>query len=276
MHLRTQDIRQEFKRLLANRKFTSVNRETSMTGLVGSSTIEIVGATFIADEDSIFGKVNWDYVRREEEWYNSMSLNVNDIPGGPPEIWKAVADKTTGEINSNYGWCIYSPDNVLKDWDEQGEEIWLKMTQDGECIRNPMNQYRFALDELKRNQESRRAIMIYTRPNMWLDYNEGGRSDFMCTNAVQYLIRDGALHAVVQMRSNDSIFGFRNDRAWQKHVLEQLAGDLGVAVGSLYWNVGSLHIYARHYYLVDHFAKTGEISISKSDYESQYPDSPFC
>jgi thymidylate synthase len=241
MHLRTQDIRQEFKRLLAERKFTTVNREGSMTGLVGSTTIEIIGASFIADEDSIFGEVNWDYVRREEEWYNSQSLNVNDIPGGPPAVWKAVADKTTGEINSNYGWCIYSKDNIANEFGE------VPLEESGLI----MSQYDAALNELKKNPESRRAIMIYTRPSMWLDYNKGGRSDFMCTNAVQYLIRDGAVHAVVQMRSNDAVFGYKNDRAWQQHVLQKLAGELGLPVGNLYWNVGSLHVYARHYHLVD-------------------------
>ena len=58
-YLRTADIRQQFKDLLAARKFTAINREASMTSLVGSTTIEIVGASFIADEDAIFGKVSW-------------------------------------------------------------------------------------------------------------------------------------------------------------------------------------------------------------------------
>ena len=99
--------------------------------------------------------------------------------------------------------------------------------------------------------------MIYTRPFMWYDYNLNGRSDFMCTNDVQYLIRDGAVHAVVQMRSNDAVFGYKNDRAWQQHVLERLTAELSTAsgnsyrVGHLYWNVGSLHVYSRHYHLVD-------------------------
>ena len=241
--LRTADVREEFKRLLTDKKFTSVNREASMQALAGSTTIEIIGASFIADEDSIFGEVNWDYVRREEEWYNSMSLNVNDIPGGTPAIWKAVADKTTGEINSNYGWAIYSPQNI------GAPRV---TSEDGY-----MSQYKFALQELQANPESRRAMMIYTRPSMWLDYNKGGRSDFMCTNAVQYVIRDGALHAIVQMRSNDAVFGYKNDRAWQQHVLEKLTSELNedrinpLAVGNLYWNVGSLHVYSRHYHLVD-------------------------
>lgn len=245
MHLyTTQDIREEFKKLLSDKKFTSVNRESSMTDLVGGTTIEIINASFIADEDSIFGKVNQEYIQREEQWYNSQSLNVNDIPGGAPAIWKAVADKD-GYINSNYGWCVYSYENTYPMYDKH-----YLVTSSQEDITNS-SQYTFALKELQKNPESRRAIMIYTRPSMWREYNLGGRSDFMCTNTVQYVIRNGALNAIVQMRSNDAVFGYKNDRAWQQHVLEKLANDLNVAVGNLYWNVGSLHVYARHYNLVD-------------------------
>lgn len=241
LSIRTSHIRDLFKALLGEEKFTQVNREGSMTNLVGNTTIEIVGASFIADEDSIFGDVNWDYVQREEEWYDSMSLNVNDIPGGAPKIWSAVADPD-GFINSNYGWCIYSPENLVR-----GE------------VSDPdgyMNQYKCCFEELRQSPSSRRAVMIYTRPQMWLDYNKNGRSDFMCTNVVQYLVRDGAVHAVVQMRSNDAVFGYKNDRAWQQHVLEKLVADLNkegynYTVGNLHWNVGSLHVYARHYHLVD-------------------------
>jgi thymidylate synthase len=226
-HLKTRSIRHLFQKLLEDKQFTTVNREGSMTDLVGNTTIEIVSANFIADEPSIFGDVNWDYVKREEEWYYSQSLNVNDIPGGAPAVWKAVADQD-GFINSNYGHLIWSEKNG--------------------------HQYECAKTELKINPESRRAIMIYTRPSIWTEYNTGEQkrmSDFICTNTVQYLVRDGHLHAVVQMRSNDAVFGYKGDRAWQMHVLAKLAGELGYPVGNLYWNVGSLHVYARHYYLVD-------------------------
>lgn len=244
----TQSVRDHFASLLAEGKFTSVNREATMTKLVGSRTIEIVGASFIASDDALFGKVDWDYIHREELWYDSQSRNVNDIPGGAPKVWLAVASKD-GTINSNYGWTTYSPENG---------------SQYGKC-----------LAELKKNPESRRAVIIYTRPSMWEEYNVDGRSDFMCTNAVQYLVRDGALHACVQMRSNDAILGYKNDRAWQHTVLTRLAKDLGLPVGDLHWNAGSLHVYERHFFLVDHFAKTGEIAISQANYRELYPNSEF-
>lgn len=210
-----------------------------VTDKTGVKMLEIVGANFIADEPAIFGKVNEDYVKRELEWYESMSLNVHDIPGGAPQIWKAVADKA-GFINSNYGWCIFSEENGL--------------------------QYCNARIELMNNPYSRRAIMIYTRPQMWTDFNKDGRSDFMCTNAVQYMIRGDKLHAIVQMRSNDVWAGYRNDVAWQKHVLDMLAGDLEIESGDIIWNVGSLHCYEKNFWMIDGYSKTGRM-LTKKEYE---------
>jgi thymidylate synthase len=58
------------------------------------------------------------------------------------------------------------------------------------------------------------------------------------------------------MRSNDAVFGYKNDRAWQQHVLEKVTNNLNELgrsynVGNLYWNAGSLHVYARHFHLID-------------------------
>jgi thymidylate synthase len=194
-----------------------------VTDKSGVKMLELISASFVADESAIFGKVNQDYVDRELAWYKSQSLNVNDIPGGPPAIWKQVADKD-GFINSNYGWCIWSEMNG--------------------------NQYDHAVNELRINPESRRAVMIYTRPSMWYKYNACGMSDFMCTNAVQYVIRHGQVNAIVQMRSNDVVFGYKNDYAWQKHVLDLVAADLDVPAGVILWNAGSLHVYERHFDLI--------------------------
>ena len=97
--MKVSDIRKYF--------MTELAYENYVTDKTGVKTIEMIGAQFVADEPAIFGKVDEDYVKRELDWYRSMSLNVNDIPGGPPKIWQQVADKN-GQINSNYGWCIWS------------------------------------------------------------------------------------------------------------------------------------------------------------------------
>jgi len=186
----------------------------------GVKTIEIIGVNFHANEPMIFGTPNEDYIKREIDWYESQSLNVNDIPGKVPQIWAQVATPN-GEINSNYGWCVFSKDNGY--------------------------QYKNVFEELRRAPNSRRAVMIYSRPSMHVDYNREGMSDFMCTNVVQYLVRDNQLHALVYMRSNDVVFGYRNDWAWQDHVFTMLAEDLHLPKGKLIWSVGSLHVYERHF-----------------------------
>ena len=189
----------------------------------GAKMIEIVGAKFLANEESIFGNVNHDYVQREIEWYRSESRNVNDIPGKVPLIWKKISSPM-GDINSNYGWCIWSEENG--------------------------RQYQNVKKELLANPDSRRTSMIYQRPSMHIEATEEGMDDFICTYGVDYFIRDSKLHSVVHMRSNDVIYGYKNDRAWQIYVLQMLANDLGYEVGDLHWSVSSLHVYERHFDLL--------------------------
>jgi len=199
----------------------------------GQKLVEIIGATFIADEDIIFGKLNLDYAKREVEWYESQSLNVYDIPGKVPEIWKMVADKD-GNINSNYGWIIYSKEN--------GE------------------QYKHCIRTLKRDKDSRRAMMIYTRPSIQWEYNKNGMSDFICTNTVQLLIRNDKLYYILNQRSCDSIFGYKNDIYWANYVFDKALKELQrtypeLQKGNIIHQIGSLHIYERHFYILDNYVK---------------------
>ena len=189
--------------------------------------LELLGASFHADEASIFGNPNKEYMVAEVDWYDSQECNVNklnDLYGKVPVIWKEHAANTRGEINSNYGWCVYSKENG--------------------------SQYDNVLRELKTNPHSRRATMIYTRPSMHNDDREDGKNDFICTNAVTYYIRDDKLYTVVQMRSNDVVFGYMNDYYWATRVSDRLAVDLDVEVGNMIWQSQSLHIYPRHFHHV--------------------------
>jgi len=193
----------------------------------GAKTIELIGASFYADEGAIFGKPNYEYIDRELDWYESQSTNINDIYGPdrePPEAWKYSANDH-GEINSNYGLLVF------------GEKYY--------------EQFEHVVQELKTNPDSRRAAMIYNRPSIWKEYNENGKNDFICTNAVTYYIRDNKLHATVQMRSNDVIFGYRNDWAWQRFMMEEVMHELELdELGDMIWQVQNLHVYERHFHLV--------------------------
>ena len=212
------DIRKHFIGELNDGAFT--------TDKTGQNTIELLGASFIADEPAIFGTPNQEYINREIDWYISASTNIHDIYDrgtAPPEAWQYAADNH-GNINSNYGYLIFS-------------DIYYR-------------QYDNVLTELLENPDSRRASMIYQRPSIWTEYNENGKSDFICTNAVTYYIRNDELQSVVQMRSNDVVYGYKNDYAWQQYVLKTLAKDLGIKPGFITWQVQNLHVYERHFHLV--------------------------
>ena len=203
----------------------------------GQKTIELFGASFIASAPTIFGTPNQEYINAEIAWYESQSTNIYDIHkesgADAPAAWKYSAD-THGNINSNYGYLIYS------------EKFY--------------SQYQNVLQELLKNPDGRRATMVYNRPSIWKEYNENGKSDFICTNAVTYYIRDGILHSVVQMRSNDAVFGYKNDYAWQFYLMEKLCFDYNnedryvngntIQPGMMMWQVQNLHVYERHFHLV--------------------------
>lgn len=217
MTLEIDQIRTYFRDELENERFT--------TDRNGGKTIELIGASFYADEPAIFGTPNQDYIDAELAWYESQSTNINDIyvDRDPPKAWEMSANRH-GEINSNYGHLIFSD--------------------------KYHNQFEQVVRELRRNKDSRRASMVYQRPSIWVEYNDNCKNDFICTNAVTYYIRDNELHSVVQMRSNDVIFGYRNDYAWQEYVLYALADELGVEPGTIHWQVQNLHVYERHFDLV--------------------------
>jgi len=97
------DIREYFIEELKAERFT--------TDKTGAKTIEMLGASFVADEPAIFGTPVKSYIDAELAWYESGSTNIMDIHGlekDPPAAWQ-YASNENGEINSNYGHLVFSP-----------------------------------------------------------------------------------------------------------------------------------------------------------------------
>lgn len=220
----TADIRNELKEKYARCEF----RE----GKYGK-TVEIQNAHFLADSDSIIREPNYEYAAREIKWYESMSLNINDIPGGPPKIWLQCADKN-GNILSNYGWCVLSDENY--------------------------RQFYNCVDRLLYDEHTREACMIYNRPSMQYDFNYNGMHDFMCTYATQVFLNETDINKyrldyTVFMRSNDAVFGYTSDIVWHRYVQSKMVDELkrydrDVVAGDIIWNAASLHVYERHFNLI--------------------------
>lgn len=216
------EVRQAFRHLYRHLK---MNHDVAVAG-----TLELTGVSFTADEPTIFSAINDDYVQRELAWYESQSLSVEDFPGGAPKIWRDVAAED-GTILSNYGHLFLSGENG--------------------------SQFDRVVEHLRREPTGRRAVAVYTRPTVHLEWDWRGRRDFICTSTVTYLIRGGHLDAVVSMRSNDAVTGYKNDLAWQRHALDLVARKVDVPPGAITWQVASLHVYERHWWLLDDFHWTG-------------------
>ena len=213
-------IQAQFKYLLSNKIFNP------------EGMLEIHGASFYADEPCIFGHINNNYIKKEIDWYMSESRNVYDMPN-PPAIWKEVAT-SDGYINSNYGYLVFSEENN--------------------------NQFQKVIRAFRQNINTRQATMIYTRPTIHQEAFANGRRDFICTNTVNYNIVDCGnsrleVNCIVQMRSNDVVYGYKNDFAWQEYVLRKVVNELkkdnrDIFMGKIIWQVASLHIYSKHFKLV--------------------------
>jgi len=213
MYLKVEDIRKEFKRLYTSGIFNA------------RGMLDIQGSSFIADEQSIFGEPNQEYIEKELAWYLLQSRNVYDMPN-PPKIWRDIAT-ADGYVNSNYGYLVFGKDNN--------------------------NQFQKVVRTLRRRIDSKQATMIYTRPSMHQDSFADGRKDFVCTNTVNYnqdLLDPKKLNCIVNMRSNDAVYGYKNDLPWQQYVLQRVCDEVDMIPGIIYWQTSSLHIYPRHFHLL--------------------------
>ena len=226
--LNTEDIKKLFVEKYKNKDFRTIGNVVQQ-----SKTIELQAVQFEVDKPWIVREPNYEYFNKEFEWYKTQSLNVNDIPGGAPKMWKACADPL-GYINSNYGWMILSKENGY-----QFDNCFMKLLND---------------------PHTREACMIYNRPSMQEEYCKNGMHDFCCTYAVQCFLNEDEdnrthLKYIVYQRSQDVVFGFDNDILWHQNVQNMLADKLSqkealnkqIICDNIINNVGSLHIYERHF-----------------------------
>jgi hypothetical protein len=87
--------------------------------------------------------------------------------------------------------------------------------------------------------------------------------DVPCTLALQFFIRDKKLYMITHMRSSDLILGLAYDVPAFTFFQELLAFELGVEVGEYIHFSNSLHIYRKHYKMVESFLQMDEAENTK-------------
>jgi thymidylate synthase len=166
------------------------------------------------------------YMIAECLWYLTGNNSTEWISKYAP-FWKTISDDGQ-TANSAYGARIFKQ-HKYHDYDSNIPHGW--------------TQWQYVIDELKKDSDSRRAVIHIRMPqDSYL-----AKKDVPCTLALQFFIRNGALHQVASMRSSDLILGIAYDVPAFTMFQELLANELGVACGTYTHVSNSLHIYERHY-----------------------------
>lgn len=118
---------------------------------------------------------------------------------------------------------------------------------------------------LKGNQATRRAVLqIFDGEDLV------GHKEVPCTCTLQFIIRQGKLHMVTFIRSNDAYKGLPHDIFAFTMLQEIIARSISVDLGDYYHSVGSLHLYFDDRRYVEQFFNEGYQST-----KSPMPDMPI-
>lgn len=115
------------------------------------------------------------------------------------------------------------------------------------------SQYQTVVETLKAKATSRQAVIqLFDRVDILEPH-----ADVPCTCTLQFLLRNGLLHLIVHMRSNDAYWGLPHDVFAFTMLQEVLANQLGVKLGNYKHLVGSLHVYDDFRARVDQYLNEG-------------------
>jgi thymidylate synthase len=132
-----------------------------------------------------------------------------------------------------------------------------------------VNQLPFVIEELRRNPDTRRAIMNIR------DFEvDSSNTHPACLQSMQFFIRGGKLHQKVMMRSNDAAEAtFMNAFAFIM-LQEQIAKTLGIPVGSYTHRANSFHCYEKDFERLEGYIKGMERPVEKQTfvYEGYFKD----
>lgn len=110
------------------------------------------------------------------------------------------------------------------------------------------DQFDFIIKELKRNPDSRRAVIIVRDKE-----KDMASSDPACLQHIQYFIRGGKLHCKVLFRSNDAVKATYMNAFALIMLQKRFADELGVEVGTYTHRANSFHVYERDFDLLESY-----------------------
>lgn len=222
----------------------------------GKPIKELIGASFTLENPrnrliaSPARAVNYGFAVGELCWYLRGDTDLETMLFYNKRMGQFSDDGKT--INSAYGHRMF-------------RDRWA--ITDGVALKRSRSQLDNVVDELKKDPDSRRAIMHINEPGDLLRAVERGSKDVPCTLSIQLLIRDRRLHMVVNMRSNDVVWGLPYDVfsfTCLQEVFLHVLREEGVPVddlGTYHHHAGSLHIYDTHFEMAKQIAAEPDVDV---------------
>jgi hypothetical protein len=147
------------------------------------------------------------------------------------QLISGVSDSAlTAQIQPNFR--NYMEDDTGKFWGAYGPRI--------------VNQLPIIIERLREDPDTRQAVITLWDPEFDA---HGGKKDHPCTSLFNFRIRDGKLNMSTFMRSNDAIHGWTFDLIQFSMLMQSMAVELDVEVGTYSHHVGSFHIYEPHWHV---------------------------
>lgn len=209
----------------------------------------------------LYSKLYDDYKAGEFETINPRGLETKEMIA--PDIMitnprNRIAYNKDRNFSTMYAFIeslmIFDSSNELKYFSKFNSNI-ANFSDDGETLFGSYG-YRIAeyipqiISKLKKDNASRQMVLPILRAKDVVTKTK----DIPCTLSLQLLIRNNKLNMIVNMRSNDIIWGVPYDIFVFTTIQEIIANTLGIELGWYIHRPASLHIYETHYEL---FEKVG-------------------
>ena len=194
-----------------------------------------------------------------------LALGFNDLDTIPGKYVKSLYDfSDNGRTwRAGYGPRMRSMSGIPVDYDISSK------FESNIIVGAPkiVDQYRFIIETLKRDPNSRQALITIADP-VKDDFDEFGKlkvtKDQPCSRSLQFMVVDGKLDCTAYLRSNDLLWGFSAVNVFNfTFIQEYIANILGIPVGKYYHFVNNLHYYSNFKDKIEFFA-----SLSIEQYKS--------
>jgi thymidylate synthase len=208
--------------LSANSAFTSLFKHIMQYGFEINGTKEIINVSiniYNVQDITFASKRNFNkaYAEYEYQWYKSGNRNAMEI-AKRASMWGKIADDQ-GNVNSNYGYHWLQNDQLKK-----------------------------ITEMIRQNYTTRRAVILHYDYNKMDEYSK----DTPCNIALNFHWDvGGRLCLTIFARSIDLVYGFCNDIYCFSRLLTEVSESLFLLPGDIHYFITNLHIYERHYKLLE-------------------------